>query len=507
MPKKGGKKKDKDDAPPKPKGEFDAFNKEELAAMIVQLRHDKGIAEQQVLQLTAALHRQESVVDDLDSAARSVQNAHEREIGLMYDESAVTRSELEYQRATTELENRRLKDEIASYIVMQEQNEALKESLSRVHDQMRDKEIVHRAEVDRLLESVSEHKAKLHREFKVRLQEMSGQIAEDKASVGLSVIASSEGQLTKAQAQTSVLHKRAEESASHVSVLMQKYEELEHQHANMKLEHELAQQSMEIQTKEMLQLKRELLESRERCGSVEQDLRAARMERELVHKAAKASERFEQETTTLQNEVQLMRQKLTAAMHASEMWKKRSARGLKSAPSTHHATGGNHEGSRSASRMGGTGAEKHSHSSGTSNRRSRRDEVEDVMKTMNMKKVYPTESAPRFAGDKHREDVKRIWNASFGDKNRGSPESPMGSTTPSLAGSSNLWDRAATAPLAHPSAQPVAPTDSFAQLHLPPGGGTLAPDYGIPADGRRSAPPRIQKRPSSVQSGRFFNPT
>jgi hypothetical protein len=32
----------------------------------------------------------------------------------------------------------------------------------------------------------------------------------------------------------------------------------------MRLEHGLAQQSMEIQTREMLQLKRELLESRER---------------------------------------------------------------------------------------------------------------------------------------------------------------------------------------------------------------------------------------------------
>uniref|UniRef100_A0A7S0WAM7 Uncharacterized protein n=1 Tax=Hemiselmis tepida TaxID=464990 RepID=A0A7S0WAM7_9CRYP len=503
MPKKGGKK-DKDAAPPKPKGEFDSLNKDELTAMIVQLRHDKAIAEQQVSQLSAALHRQEAVVDDLDSAARSVQNAHEREIGLMYDESAVTRSELEFQRATTELENRRLKDEIASYIVMQEQNEALKESLSRVHDQMRDKEIVHRAEVDRLLESVTEHKAKLHREFKVRLQEMSGQIAEDKASVGLTVISPSEGQLNKAQAQTNVLHKRAEESASHVSVLMQKYEELEHQHANMKLEHELAQQSMEIQTKEMLQLKRELLESRERCGSMEQDLRAARMERELVHKAAKASEKYEQETTTLQNEVQLMRQKLTSALHASEMWKKRSARGLKGAHPAHQATSGradrssvvSRDRSSIVSRQGAPLAPDKS----PRRSRSRKDEVGDVMKSMNMKRIYPTSSAPRFGGGQGN-DVKRIWNASFSDKGREtlSPaSSPRGSVS---------RDRAATAPLANPSARPVTPIDSFAQLHLPPGGGTLAPEFGIPADGRKSAPPRIQKRPSSVQSGRFFNPT
>lgn len=58
--------------------------------------------------------------------------------------------------------------------------------------------------------------------------------------------------------------RRSEESASHMSVLMHKHETLEKEHARMRLEHGLAQQSMEIQTREMLQLKRDLLESRER---------------------------------------------------------------------------------------------------------------------------------------------------------------------------------------------------------------------------------------------------
>ena len=136
--------------------------------------------------------------------------------------------------------------------------------------------------------------------------------------------------------------------------------------------------------------------------------------------------------------------------------------------------------------------------------RSRNQEVDDVMKTMNMKKIYPTSSGPRFDGGSHREDVKRIWNANYEDKGRntGSPDAPS-----SNGGSFANKDRAATAPLAHPSARPVTPIDSFAQLHLPAGGGTLAPEFGVPSDGRKSAPPRIQKRPSSVQSGRFFNPT
>lgn len=86
---------------------------------------------------------------------------------------------------TTELESQRLKDEITSYIVMQEQNVALKESLAEMHDKLRDANILHRAEVDRLRESVLEHKNKLHKEFKVRLQEMSGAIAEDKMTGAL----------------------------------------------------------------------------------------------------------------------------------------------------------------------------------------------------------------------------------------------------------------------------------------------------------------------------------
>lgn len=73
----------------------------------------------------------------------------------------------------------------------------------------------------------------------------------------------------------------------------------------MRLDHGLAQQSMEIQTKEMLQLKRDLLESRERCASLEQDLKDAKMEKELVHRAAKAAERYEHEVRPIASLFQL----------------------------------------------------------------------------------------------------------------------------------------------------------------------------------------------------------
>lgn len=174
--------------------------------------------------MASALRRADASVDELESRGRSVQNAHERELGLMYDESMCVRSELEYRASTLELENQRINDEIASYIVMQEQNMALKESLAALHDRARDAEIRHRTEMERLKESLVEQKTRLHREFKIRLQEMSGQIMED-------TLQSKPTDQTRAMTPGGSLQRRVDESVSHISVLMQKYEELDRDHS------------------------------------------------------------------------------------------------------------------------------------------------------------------------------------------------------------------------------------------------------------------------------------
>jgi len=129
MPKKGGKKGGKADGEPaKPKSELDGLSKEDLVAMVSQLRVEKHAGEQQVLlprgplhamqldvsrcmpslelvlaaavqvnQLSAALQRQENLTMELESAVAAIQSAHERELGLMYDESAISRAELEFK--------------------------------------------------------------------------------------------------------------------------------------------------------------------------------------------------------------------------------------------------------------------------------------------------------------------------------------------------------------------------------------------------------------------------
>jgi hypothetical protein len=121
-----------------------------------------------------ALQHAEQVVKQLEEQYKRVQDAHERELGLMFEESVCLRSELEFKSTTLQLENKRLQDEVASYIVMQEQNVVLKEALSDLHERARDAEIRHKEEYEQLKESISEHKTKLHKEFKMRLQEVSG---------------------------------------------------------------------------------------------------------------------------------------------------------------------------------------------------------------------------------------------------------------------------------------------------------------------------------------------
>ncbi len=143
----------------------------------------------------------------------------------MFDESVCLRTELEYKATTLQLENQRLQDEIASYIVMQEQNAVLKQALSELHDRARDAELRHKEEFDQLKESISEHKMKLQKEFKLRLQEMSGQRSEE------AMLKLDDGKAGGAH--VNVTQKKADDSTSHVSVLMVKYEELEKDNAKV----------------------------------------------------------------------------------------------------------------------------------------------------------------------------------------------------------------------------------------------------------------------------------
>lgn len=190
--------------------------------------------------------------------SENVYNAHERELGLLFDESLSLRAEMDYESTTMALENQRMKDDLAAFVVMREQNGKLKETLEKMHEATLVTQDKHRKEVEDLRESVTVIKDKLHKEFRARLHKITGEVNEAMAGVGGENQSASQAN----NPHNSVKHADTE---SHIKVIMDKYTQLETEHGKVRLQHGLVQQSMEFQTKEMLHRKRELLESRYHC--------------------------------------------------------------------------------------------------------------------------------------------------------------------------------------------------------------------------------------------------
>ncbi len=184
--------------------------------------------------------------------SEKVQHAHERELGLLFDESLSLRAEMDYDATALSLENARMKDELAAFVVMREQNEKLKHTVEKMHKALLAKSERHEQEMEDLRESVTKIKDKLHKEFRARIHKLSGEVSEAMAGGG------DNSQAVK-HAQNASKH---QETESHIKVLMEKYTQLEAGYNKVKVEKGLLQQSMEFQTKQMLHRKSEMLESR-----------------------------------------------------------------------------------------------------------------------------------------------------------------------------------------------------------------------------------------------------
>jgi DNA repair exonuclease SbcCD ATPase subunit len=280
--------------------ELVAQDKETLVMHLMSIREKKQIMQKEIDGLVAALKGAEMSVAHLETQSNRVQDAHERELGLMFDESIAVRSELEYKGTELKLENQRMKDEVAAYTVIEEQNKTLRSALEAQQKESEETSTRLQKEIEDLKESVIEHKNKLQKEFRNRLQAMSKTMHDevltayhkDRAAAGIGVRSSGGGAGSGAGADV-------DDHNQHVSVMMERYAQLEARHTKMKLEHGLAQQSMETQTKQMLQLKRELLESRERCASLESDLKAVRAEAQAVRQQARKTQKHRQARTPL----------------------------------------------------------------------------------------------------------------------------------------------------------------------------------------------------------------
>eukprot|EP00960_Hanusia_phi_P054744 762760-Hanusia_phi.AAC.13 len=77
-------------------------------------------------------------------------HAHERELGVVFDESISMRAEMDYQATTMILENKRMKDQLAVYAVVEEQNKVLKEEISKVYDELKSSDLRHKEEMENL---------------------------------------------------------------------------------------------------------------------------------------------------------------------------------------------------------------------------------------------------------------------------------------------------------------------------------------------------------------------
>ena len=97
--------------------ELQKLDKDVMVACILRFGKEKRKMVSHIESMQAALKGGEDSVTHLEKQSERVQHAHERELGLMFDESIAMRSEMEYKSTELVLENQRMKDEIGAYTV------------------------------------------------------------------------------------------------------------------------------------------------------------------------------------------------------------------------------------------------------------------------------------------------------------------------------------------------------------------------------------------------------
>ena len=97
--------------------ELQKLDKDVMVACILRFGKEKRKMLTHIESMQAALKGGEDSVTHLEKQSERVQHAHERELGLMFDESIAMRSEMEYKSTELVLENQRMKDEIGAYTV------------------------------------------------------------------------------------------------------------------------------------------------------------------------------------------------------------------------------------------------------------------------------------------------------------------------------------------------------------------------------------------------------
>jgi hypothetical protein len=200
------------------------------------------------------------------SQVESLQESHERELNILYDENLSQSTEAGFKLHMQTFELDRLRDELKAHVVLEEQNSSLKSAVTKLHETIEFERATHHSEVDVLQTHVSDFQRKLEREFRQRLKEMT-ETAQSTAHQGLGA------DHRRAVEFSQVLLKKFAETGEQVDVVLKKYDALEKDHKRLRLEHQLGTQARSLQLTEILQLKKELVDQRDRRLGLEREIK------------------------------------------------------------------------------------------------------------------------------------------------------------------------------------------------------------------------------------------
>ncbi len=196
----------------------------------------------------------------------ALQESHERELNILYDENLSQSTEAGFKLHMQGFELDRLRDELKAHAVLEEQNVSLKSAVTKLHETIEFERASHHSEVDVLQTHVSDYQRKLEREFRQRLKEMT-ETAQADAHQGLG------SDHRRAVEFSQVLLKKFAETGEQVDVVLKKYDALEKDHKRLRVEHQLGTQARSLQLSEILQLKKEVVDQRDRRLGLEREIK------------------------------------------------------------------------------------------------------------------------------------------------------------------------------------------------------------------------------------------
>ena len=258
----------------------------------------------------------------------SLQESHERELNILYDENLSQSTEAGFKLHMQMFELERLRDELKAHVVLEEQNSSLKSAVTKLHETIEFERATHHSEVDVLQTHVFDYQRKLEREFRQRLKEIT-ETAQASAHQGLG------SDHRRAVEFSQVLLKKFAETGEQVDVVLSKYNALEAEHKRLRVEHQLSAQARSLQMAEILQLKKELMDQRDRRLGLEREIKEIVSDKSRMISLEAEADKLKHALRDALAEVTSLEKKLQLAEHELSHGKRLLEKGLR--PRTSHS--------------------------------------------------------------------------------------------------------------------------------------------------------------------------